>query len=208
VFYRQIVFAIFVIIPTISSPASFGAELGKLTPEKAEEFINQIGREFISILQASEEKNSSRELKLRALLENTFDFSTISRVALGRTWKKIKEEKRIEYRKLFQEYFLHKYSTKLAGYRKLSFTVIDTKTAGKRDMLVTTVIARPEAKDVKVGWRVRRHEETLMVLDIVVEDLSMLTTQRSEYSSVIKNHGLDGLMSRLRSQNAHFKSLN
>jgi ABC-type transporter MlaC component len=75
-------------------------------------------------------------------------------------------------------------------------------------MLVTTVIARPEAKDVKVGWRVRRHEETLMVLDIVVEDLSMLTTQRSEYSSVIKNHGLDGLMSRLRSQNAHFKSLN
>jgi phospholipid transport system substrate-binding protein len=52
---------------------------------------------------------------------------------------------------------------------------------------------------LKVDWRVReRGDGNLVAIDVIVEGISMIVTQRSEFSAVIERRGMDGLLAELR----------
>ena len=65
---------------------------------------------------------------------------------------------------------------------------------------MTTEIVRPNGPPVRVDWRVRKNGETLKVVDVIAEGISMLITQRDEFAAVIQNSGgkVDALIDRLR----------
>jgi len=45
------------------------------------------------------------------------------------------------------------------------------------------------AKPLKVDWRVRSKGGTYTIIDVMVEGISMIMTQKSEFSSFIKSSG-------------------
>jgi phospholipid transport system substrate-binding protein len=51
------------------------------------------------------------------------------------------------------------------------------------------VKANAGAKPLKVAWRVRSKGETYTIIDVMVEGISMIMTQKSEFSSFIKQNG-------------------
>jgi phospholipid transport system substrate-binding protein len=52
---------------------------------------------------------------------------------------------------------------------------------------------------IKVDWRVRElRDHSLVAIDVIVEGVSLVVTQRSEFGSVIERRGMDGLLSELR----------
>ena len=53
-------------------------------------------------------------------------------------------------------------------------------------------------KPIVVDFRVRPTNGTFKLIDVVVEGLSMLKTQRDEFSSVIQRNGVDGLIASLQ----------
>jgi len=57
---------------------------------------------------------------------------------------------------------------------------------------------------IRVDWRVRNGEDQLKIIDVVVEGVSMLLTQRDEFASVIQRSGgnVEGLLARLRDKNS------
>ena len=58
---------------------------------------------------------------------------------------------------------------------------------------------QPDHKLVyKADWRVRDEKGELRIIDVMVEGLSMAVTQRSEFSSVARKSGIDGLLQSLR----------
>ncbi|MGY9003027.1 MAG: ABC transporter substrate-binding protein, partial [Rhodospirillales bacterium] len=56
------------------------------------------------------------------------------------------------------------------------------------------------------GWRVRETTNGHKILDVMVSGLSMITTQRAEYASVVKSQGVNGLIEGLRLQNTKFSA--
>ena len=53
---------------------------------------------------------------------------------------------------------------------------------------------------IDADWRVRAQGNQYLIIDISVEGVSMAVTQRSEFASVIKNHGFEGLLAALRAR--------
>ena len=52
---------------------------------------------------------------------------------------------------------------------------------------------------LKVDWRVRELDGgDLVAIDVIIEGVSLIVTQRSEFSSVIERSGMDGLLAELR----------
>ena len=51
-----------------------------------------------------------------------------------------------------------------------------------------------------MDWRVRRIDQRFKIIDVVVEGVSMLVTQKAEFSAVLRQRGIDGLITILRSQ--------
>ncbi len=53
---------------------------------------------------------------------------------------------------------------------------------------------------VIVDYRVRGSNGCFKIFDVIIEDVSMITTQRSEFNSVIGNKGIDYLITQLASK--------
>jgi phospholipid transport system substrate-binding protein len=74
----------------------------------------------------------------------------------------------------------------------------------QKDVFVRTRIVQAESPEIRCDWRVRKLGDTLKVIDIVVEGVSMLSTQRSEFTAVINKHGPDGLIEALNTRLSKF----
>ena len=185
--------ALLVAVVSISGPVA-----AKTSPDAAAKFLDGLGRRALSMLRAQDISLEQREEKVRVLLNKNFDFARIGRFVLGKAWRTATPEQQAEYQHLFAEFVARTYAKRLGGYTGDSFKILKTQRAGKTDAVVMTLIARPSGPPLKAGWRVSDSKGSLKILDVIVEGVSMVVTQRSEFQAVIRKHGLGGLIELLR----------
>ncbi len=167
-------------------------------PGAASELIRRLGEQAIAALDAPGASLEAREARFRSLLSEGFDLAFIGRFVLGRYWRQATPEQRSDYLALFGEYVLQTYSARLGGYAGESMTILSERPAGTKDIVVSTRILRPSGPPIQAAWRVRTTGGRYRIIDIMVEGVSMVVTQRSEFAAVIQRRGLQGLIDELR----------
>ncbi len=173
------------------------------SPGAASTFVRDLGDRAIGVLGSADASLAKREAKLRALLRSRFDMRVMGRFALGRYWRRASAEQRRDYLDLFGEYVVSTYSAMLGGYTGEKLTIVsETPLSNKIDVLVNTRITRPSGPPVKATWRVRARDDDFRIIDVMIEGISMVVTQRQQFSSVIQRHGLEGLLETLRARTA------
>ncbi len=166
----------------------------------ASQFIHQLGNQAIATLQTPGITLEEREARFRGILRQGFDVPFIGRFVLGRYWKRTAPEVRDDYLNLFSEYLLQIYSARLGGYAGETLSVLAERPAGAKDVVVSTRIERPSGPPITAEWRVRVTDSRLRIIDVSVEGVSMVVTQRSEFASVIRRNGVEGLIEVLRAR--------
>jgi phospholipid transport system substrate-binding protein len=177
-----------------------GPALASTSPQGAAQFIQWLGDQAISTLGSSNSPLEQREESVRELMRQGFDLQFIGRFVLGRHWRKVTPDQRTQYQQLFANYILQTYSSHLGGYSGESLSITEAKSAGSKDAIVKTRIVRPSAPPIDADWRVRAQGNQYVIVDVAVEGVSMAVTQRSEFASVIRNHGFNGLLAALRAR--------
>jgi phospholipid transport system substrate-binding protein len=176
-----------------------GAEAAEKTSAKqAAQFLNKLASETLAVLGDQRISLDAREAKVRELLRQNFDLEKIGRFVLGKAWRRTAPEQRAEYQRLFSEFVLRTYARRLGGYAGESFKIVKTGPLGKRDALVSTEIGRPAGPPLLAGWRIRGGPNGFKILDVIVEGISMIATQRSEFGALVSRQGVDGLIEALR----------
>ena len=99
---------------------------------------------------------------------------------------------------LFREFVLDTYAERLDGYAGETFEVVKAQVLDERDTMVSTEIRGTDGPAIRVDYRVRAIGGVHKIVDVLVEGVSLIVTQRAEFASVINREGLDGLIARLR----------
>ena len=83
------------------------------------------------------------------------------------------------------------YADRFVRYSGERFLIKKSEMRGKKDVIVYTTMVKAGngAKPLKVDWRVRKKGEIFTIIDVMVEGISMIMTQKSEFSSFIKSSG-------------------
>jgi phospholipid transport system substrate-binding protein len=168
----------------------------------ASSFVQQLGNRAIGVLQDDGSTLAQREAMFRDILVEGFDLNLIGRFVLARYWKKASEEQQANYLRAFGEFIVRKYSAMLGGYAGEVFTVVSEQPSGDKDVMVLTRIDRPSGPPIEAHWRVRGKDGEQRIIDVLVEGISMAMTQRAEFKSVVKRHGIDGLIQILDAQSS------
>jgi phospholipid transport system substrate-binding protein len=163
-------------------------------------FIQGLADEAISVLRVQGGSLDEREKKFRAVLRDDFAMEKIGRFAAGKFWREMSDEQKTQYQTLFEEWILKTYSIRFGGYAGETVNVQKTIKAGQSDVFVRTQITNSNGRALKVDWRVRRIDDRLKIIDVVVEGVSMLVTQKAEFNAVLRQRGVDGLINILRTQ--------
>lgn len=201
-----IAFCCFLTWAALLLPASSHAEDFQ---QGAKRFIKSMSDEALSSLTVPEKPRTERVKRFRKLLHEYFAYRTIAVWVLGRHWRKATKKQKEEYFKLFEELIVESYVDRFARYPGASMDITQTMTSGGRDVVVRSLINRSDGQPpVKVDWRVRAREGKFKIVDLMVEGLSMGQTQRSEFSSFIRQNGgtVDGLLSEIRRKIKHMQS--
>ena len=169
--------------------------------QDAQAFITGLADQAIAALTPPGLSRGERETRARALLNENFAVPTIGQFVLGRYWRTATPEERKEYLALFEEMIVVTYVDRFSRYSgerlKVTRTVTDNDSG---DTIVYSEISRPAGQPIQVAWRVRKYATSFKIVDVSVEGVSMGQTQRSEFSSVIRNNGgsLTALLDEMR----------
>jgi phospholipid transport system substrate-binding protein len=165
--------------------------------QDARSFVGTLGREAIAVMGPSISP-AQRLARFRQLFSNDFDVPGIGRFVLGRYWRIATPQEQGEFLRLFQEYIVRAYSTRLAEYGGEPFRVIGARPAGDQTV-VTSEIIRQNGAPVEVDWMLVDRGGQYKISDVYVGGVSMKVTQRDEFASVIqRTGGVSGLLAQLR----------
>jgi len=112
---------------------------------------------------------------------------------LGKYRKKLSEDEKIKYNKLFKSYFLKSFSSRLVDYSDPKINVTSQKKINEKYTIVSTLLeATSKNPEVKIDWRIyTKNPERPLIRDLIVEGLSLARTQKEEFNSVIQNNDGD-----------------
>lgn len=182
----------------IASAMPLTSAQAAISPEAAEDVIQAVGLEVLNILKTGGSQDDKFH-KLVDLLDRWIDLDLVARLILARHWRAAEPAQKEEYLKLFRAYALDSLASKLHIYNGQEFEVTSSKLAGKRDALVKTLIMSGDRPPLHVDWRLREASEgSLVAIDVIVESVSLIVTQRSEFGAVVERSGMDGLLEELR----------
>ena len=99
----------------------------------------------------------------------------------------------IEYKVLFRQYFLKTFASRLAEYSNPEIKVTSKKKLNEKYTMVSSILISTEQRpEVQIDWRIStKNSNNPLIINLVIEGLSLARTQKEEFSSIIENNDGD-----------------
>ena len=131
--------------------------------------------------------------KLKIIAEETVDIKGIGFYTLGSIRKSLNDNQKKEYSKLFREYFLKSFSSRLSEYTNPEIDVLSKEVLNENYTIVNSLLkGTSERPEVKIDWRVyTKNQENPLIRDLIIEGLSLARTQKEEFASILNSNNND-----------------
>ena len=131
--------------------------------------------------------------RLKKIAIETVDIKGIGFYTLGSARKTLNKEEKEKYSKVFEEYFLKSFSSRLAEYTNPEIDVLGKKVLSENYTIVNSLLkGTKERPEVKIDWRIyTKNSNNPLIRDLIIEGLSLARTQKEEFASVIETNNGD-----------------
>jgi phospholipid transport system substrate-binding protein len=169
--------------------------------------VKQTADDVLAIVKNDKDIQAGNQQKLFAVVEEkilpNFDFDRVCRMVLGKNWKSASPEQQALFQKEFRSLLLRTYATALGKYRDqvIEYRPMQTD-ASEKNVTVKTQIIQKGGQPIAVDYSLVKGVTGWKVYDITIESVSLVTNYRSQFSSEIRQNGLDSLNKKLADKNA------
>ena len=179
---RKIVLIIFFYFLTLGNTLSIEADVF------VQSTVNRASKVLSENLSKDEKIN-----KLKIIAEETVDIKGIGFYTLGPIRKELNKNQKEEYTKLFREYFLKSFSSRLSEYTNPEIDVLSKEVLSENYTIVSSLLkGTSERPEVKIDWRVyTKNPDNPLIRDLIIEGLSLARTQKEEFSSILNSNNND-----------------
>ena len=159
---------------------------------EADVFVQSTVNRAAETLGGNLSKNERIE-ELKKIAIDTVDITGIGFYSLGKHRKSLSEEKKSEYQKIFKEYFLKSFSSRLAEYSNPVIEVNSKEKINENYTIVSSILVATEKRpEIKIDWRIyTKNKDKPLIRDLIIEGLSLARTQKEEFNSIIQNSNGD-----------------
>jgi phospholipid transport system substrate-binding protein len=140
---------------------------------------------------------SWRFTQLDPVIRRSFDIASMARLSVGPSWAGLSETQRQQMTESFARYISATYADRFDSYagQRLEVTGEQPSSSG---LMVRSQIIKASGEPVKVDYMMHRNGDNWLISDIYLDGaISEVATRRSEFSTILKNEGIDGLIAAL-----------
>ncbi len=167
--------------------------------DKAKSFVDGLASRVMAIVKDDAFSRTDKQTRIEQLFVDKVDINFVARFVLGKHWRTATPQQQKEYVTAYRPFILKNYAGRLAKYSGQTYELRGSRNDGDAS-IVTMEIIDPQGQNVMVDYRLRSEGGGFKVVDITVEGVSLLTTQRSEFNGIVERKGVDGLIAALKSQ--------
>ena len=161
----------------------------KLYADRVVDSQNLVASLYNDLVDTSMKEMSIDEQKkeLEMLFQKYVDIPIIARAVLGKSWREANDGQRTLFVNAFKNYVSNKYGRQFSEFKGTTLEVVKSRdTLTRAGVLVSTIVVVPGNPSLRVVWQVSDGSGSLKLIDLRVEGISMLSTERQEFRSKLK----------------------
>ena len=177
-----------------------------LAQEAPDAMVKRVAEDVLATIRSDKELQSGNQAKVKELIESklapNFDFPRMTALAVGRNWRSATPEQQKQLTDQFRTLLVRTYSGALSGYRDNTMDYKPLRAnAGDTEVIVRTEVRRSGQVPVQIDYNMAKTAEGWKAYDVAVAGVSLVTNYRDEFSDIVKNSGIDGLIKALDAKN-------
>ena len=161
--------------------------------DAANNLVTEMMVEVESILAQDSNHEMKRTERVSALFDRYFDLPTIAKFSAGPYWRAADAAQKNTYEAVIRDVIIGTVVRNFDQLSGLKFTITGSQAKGKKWVLVNGTFAGLDQQQppIAVSWRVVMSDKASpLILDVEIENISMLVTQKQENIAIIRqNHG-------------------
>jgi len=139
---------------------------------------------------------------LDPVIHDVFALPFMGEVSMGSYWKSLSQEQKKLFLAVYTDWTITSYAANFDGYSGESFKIREGQKSRGNTVTVLSDLVRPHEESIDFNYSLRRVQDKWRIVDIRIEGVSQLALTRSQFISVMKNKGFDGLISTLKEKTA------
>ena len=184
----------------VGFPAAAAAEVSPDT------LVDNTAQEVLSIVRQDKELRAGNMAKILDLVEAKvlphFNFTRMTRLAMGKNWNKATPQQQEELVKEFRTLLVRTYSNALSTYSDYKIKVEPLRSkAGDTDTTVKTKVMQDSGQPVDIDYSMEKTGDGWKVYDVTVAGVSLVTNYRSTFNSQVREGGVEKLLKTLGDKN-------
>lgn len=169
--------------------------------------VDNTAQEVLAIVRQDKDIRAGNTAKILDLVEAKilphFNFTRMTRLAMGKNWSKAEPEQQQQLVKEFRTLLVRTYSNALTTYRDHTIKVepLKAQPADNDTMVKTQVIQGHGQQPVPIDYSMEKTDDGWKVYDVTVAGVSLVTNYRSTFNSQVQQGGVDKLIKTLMEKN-------
>jgi phospholipid transport system substrate-binding protein len=140
---------------------------------------------------------------VKNIVKDVFDFRKMSRLVLGKNWRRAKKAERRDFADAFRDLLIRTYSNALAEaagmVKKIDYS--STRRNARKTTVHTIVHRKNHSAPVKIDYVMYKSRRGWKVYNVIVEGVSLVTNYRTEFGRDIRRMGMSGLINKINRKN-------
>lgn len=162
----------------------------------ADEIVYETTQEVLKQLEINKDKLKDEpeyiQVIVRELIIPHMDFDTMSALALGDSWNKLSAIEQDCFSNAFKNLLVERYAYILLSYRNQDIQYQSAKSIGEKDYVsIKQTLTRPNVKPLTLEYPMRPDNDTWKVVDLVVDDVSLIRNYRKMFNKEIRQQGFE-----------------
>ena len=175
-------------------------------PTPPDVLVKNVTTEVVDIIAKDKEIRSGNRAKLIEVIDSRvlphFNFASMTALAMGQNWRTATPEQKKDLTDAFRTLLVRTYASALAAYseQKFDFRPLRAKPTDT-DVTVQVRVIQPGQQPVPIDYAMEKTAAGWKVYDVMVGGVSLVANYRTEFASVVRSSGIDGLIKDLQTKN-------
>jgi len=156
---------------------------------KAEETSDWLKKEIDNILNTYKDGSISNVDKFNLIektINNNFAGAGIAKFVAGKSWGSALTETKKEYINTFKRHLALNIASLMQGYSNQEYKLTNANYDEQNKVTLIDMEIINDTGNFLVTWRVKKSKNRFFIIDLIVADISLVVTKRSEFYSMLK----------------------
>ena len=176
--------------------ASFLAPTPAVSDDSPRTIVTEFQNSLIAVMKEAKTLGvRGRYERLNPIVERSFHIPLMTQMATAGAWPEASNEKRVEVVRAFRRMNIATLATLFDGYDGETFHILGEREGPQNTRIIETQIIKADKSTNDIAYIARQISSRWFLIDVVVDrGISEVSVRRSEYARILKDQGINGLI--------------